>query len=350
MEIEKYIVQLLFEEDCIIVPGFGGFITQYTASEIHPVTHRFIPPRKKIAFNENLAEEQSNLALWISEETAISLENVERSIAEFVNDLKAILGRTGFVEIKEVGRFFYNPEKNLEFEPLLKNNYLEESFGLPEFVFKPIDRNNMKSRPAAKKPARSISQDPDSEKKKKRNLTPLIAILPLVVLLGAGAFVFVNKDNEAMKAKFPFSVLFSQKAEPVASLDSAAIEEEILLQDSLEVESVALEEGGVDNAITNTSAETSSEIVANPEDYEIAVSGNRGNYSVIIGSFGEKKNAEKLKQKLEQEGQPALIIQPAEGSNYYRVSVAEFNKKEAAMQGLETFRQKYGQEAWVMGN
>ena len=54
MKIAKYIADLLFEYECIVIPGFGGLITKEIPAQIHPVQHHFIPPSKEIVFNVHL--------------------------------------------------------------------------------------------------------------------------------------------------------------------------------------------------------------------------------------------------------------------------------------------------------
>jgi len=56
MDIRVHIARLLEEHDCVILPGFGGFIGNYAPARIDPVSHSFIPPAKKILFNINLRQ------------------------------------------------------------------------------------------------------------------------------------------------------------------------------------------------------------------------------------------------------------------------------------------------------
>ena len=53
-KIDKHINELLYNHDCVIVPEFGGFVTNYASAKIHPVQHTFTPPSKNIVFNKNL--------------------------------------------------------------------------------------------------------------------------------------------------------------------------------------------------------------------------------------------------------------------------------------------------------
>ena len=54
MSISKHIIELLYNHDCVIVPGFGAFLTKsIRASHDNDV---FSPPRKSITFNGMLKE------------------------------------------------------------------------------------------------------------------------------------------------------------------------------------------------------------------------------------------------------------------------------------------------------
>ena len=50
MKMETYISELLYRHDCVILPGLGGFITNYRSAQIHPVSHTLRPPSKSISF------------------------------------------------------------------------------------------------------------------------------------------------------------------------------------------------------------------------------------------------------------------------------------------------------------
>ena len=54
MDITAFIRELLFGHDCVIVPGFGGFIGNYTPASIDKSSGTFYPPVKQISFNRNL--------------------------------------------------------------------------------------------------------------------------------------------------------------------------------------------------------------------------------------------------------------------------------------------------------
>ena len=59
---------------------------------------------------------------------------------KFVQGIRAVLEKDGVFHLNEIGFFSYNTEKRLQFKSTTTTNFLEESFGLPDLYFKPIER------------------------------------------------------------------------------------------------------------------------------------------------------------------------------------------------------------------
>jgi hypothetical protein len=72
MNLDKFISDLLYRYDCVIVPGFGGFIANRVSAKNISSQHKFIPPTKEIAFNSNLNQNDGLLANYIKRSNNIS--------------------------------------------------------------------------------------------------------------------------------------------------------------------------------------------------------------------------------------------------------------------------------------
>ena len=55
IELSRHIEALLLTHDCVIVPGLGGFVTQYVPAYYVEEENLFIPPHRTIAFNAGLS-------------------------------------------------------------------------------------------------------------------------------------------------------------------------------------------------------------------------------------------------------------------------------------------------------
>lgn len=69
-------------------------------------------------------------------------------------------------------------------------------------------------------------------------------------------------------------------------------------------------------------------------------------YSVVVGSFGVKANAEGLQQRLQNAGYSAQVAFNS-GNNMYRVVAATFDSKAAAVQNRNQLRATYA-DAWLL--
>ena len=84
MDVTAFIRELLFGHDCVIVPGFGGFIGNYTPARIDKNTGTFYPPVKQISFNRNLNHNDGLLVGRISVSAEINYGDARNLVEEFV--------------------------------------------------------------------------------------------------------------------------------------------------------------------------------------------------------------------------------------------------------------------------
>ena len=88
MDVTAIIRELLFGHDCVIVPGFGGFIGNYAPARIDRSTDTFYPPVKKISFNRNLNHNDGLLVGRISDCEKINYGDARNLVEEFVTGLR----------------------------------------------------------------------------------------------------------------------------------------------------------------------------------------------------------------------------------------------------------------------
>ena len=54
IELAQHIEALLLENDCVIVPNFGGFVAHYAPATYVKEENLFLPPTRTIGFNPQL--------------------------------------------------------------------------------------------------------------------------------------------------------------------------------------------------------------------------------------------------------------------------------------------------------
>lgn len=88
IELAQHIEVLLLENDCVIVPGFGGFIAHYAPAMRVAEENIFLPPTRVIGFNPQLRLNdgvlvQSYMAVYDTN-FSDATKMVEREVAELI--------------------------------------------------------------------------------------------------------------------------------------------------------------------------------------------------------------------------------------------------------------------------
>jgi len=135
-----YISDLLYRYECVILPGFGAFLTRRQPATINALNNSFYPPKKIVSFNSQLQNNDGLLANYMASVEHISYTDAVAKIQRYVLKIRNELSKSQRVKISGVGEFFNSIENILQFEPSGDVNYLTESFGLSSFVSPTINR------------------------------------------------------------------------------------------------------------------------------------------------------------------------------------------------------------------
>lgn len=367
MEISRNIGELLHEHDCVIIPGFGGFVCNYLPAQIHPGQHSFHPPSKKILFNKELKTNDGLLTSHIAIKNGISFETALQLIEEEAVNLSLRIESGERVSLEKIGTLYLDSDANIQFEQDNAINYLNDSFGLSSFISPPIQRNI--HRPARKtEPAYT---DRKLHPKKKNNLrTAAYWSSGLAATFLLFALVMVNFDslNSFVKNETGFLPSYSSNTEtPVQLAENTdpvwlPVQNIIIPKTQIEqptgLSNVSNEkEENISNneAINEENAVPQPEAVS-PETAAVAeavkptvtpeISSQRM-YHLIAGSFEKTENANVLIAEFASDGYDPKIIGQAD-NGYYRVSIAAFIRKEEALTELEKVRTKYNPNIWLL--
>jgi hypothetical protein len=142
MKIEKYISGLLYRYQCVSIPGFGAFLSEWQSAQIAEGHNSFVPPRKVISFNANIKTNDGLLANHIALQEKISYESALAKIQTQVVFWLEKLQNKEVLTLENIGEVFSNSENNLVFKPNTSVNYLTDSFGLSGFNSPEIIREN----------------------------------------------------------------------------------------------------------------------------------------------------------------------------------------------------------------
>jgi len=306
MQLDQYISDLLYRYECVIVPGFGAFLTQYQPAIIHGSTQAFYPPKKKLSFNAQLTDTDGLLANYIATKEMIPHEDANTKIASYVRFLFDSLHKGTSVDFKNIGSFQMSEENTLQFEPSYHLNYLTTSFGLSSFTSSKIAQKVYGEEVEFIEEEAPIASTP--ERKTSYGWMKYAAIT--IVGLGIVSYVGLNHLKNIKEHNY-------------------AAEQEAKTQ--------------VDNQIQQATF-----VIENPlPAITLDLIKPKGNYHIVAGAFRVKENAQKRIQQLQNKGYDKSRLIGVNKFGLYQVVYGSYSNAQEALVVLHNVRKEDNKTAWL---
>lgn len=294
MKLSLYISDLLFEYDCVTVPGFGSFLGNYKPAQFDLSEEKFTPPSKQLSFNSQIQENDGLLAKHISKKLNITYDEAVKKIHQKVIGW-TIQIKSETIVLKNLGEIFLSNEDKIVFSPDNSVNHLKDSFGLS-----PVFARQIKTERALKIPT-SNNLKPLSSLYKKAAIWALL-------IIGLGSAIYTNQRTVFMDKQ----VAYEQESR----------------KQTIEMAQKAVFNLGKLPTLT------------------INVKMKQKKYYIIAGAFRISQNAENLTARLKRKGYDASILGLNEkGLN--PVSFSSFNNRTDAVTQLRIIQRKENKDAWI---
>ena len=348
--VQNHIKELLFEQDCVVIPDFGGFVTNFDCAKIISNKRFMAPPQKWLAFNVLLKNDDGLLSNYIAKEEDISLLQANLKVKTFVEDTRRYLRIDKKYTIDGLGTFSQNEEDKIQFQPKPTNNFYSESFGMENIILKKPDsfQNELQvvMKPTVvsnstiqqvfaidnREPMAEVLEDEVAYNYQRRRFSQ---VLPYVfgifgsIILVSAIYLYDNqKDN--LSSLNPF-----QTQTVVQSGINTIVREEVALA------SPKTPNDFVVKPIVETKAKP-------VEAVESTIIESKNRFFIITGSFGSNKNAKKLLNTLKNKGfENAEIIYPKRNEKLIKVSAGGFRNELDANQEAQKVAQSINQAIWI---
>ena len=135
INVEEIIGNLLLRHNCVIIPGFGGFVAKQISARIDYKSGVLSPPSKSLLFNRQLINNDGLLISELALQDDISYNEATDKINQLVASWNAELSAGNRVSIDRVGFLFFDQERNICFEQDRYFNLLLSSYGLGNIHF-----------------------------------------------------------------------------------------------------------------------------------------------------------------------------------------------------------------------
>ncbi len=337
MDISPYISSLLLDYDCVIVPGFGGFVCNYKPADIHPVKHTISPPSKAISFNTHLQHNDGLLVHFIAEKKSVSVETATAWVNEWVQATKIFLRQQEEVSIPEVGVFKNDIENTLQFYPDVQVNYLKSSFGLRTIVVPPVIRAGKEISFTEK-----FSQETKHTAAPRRTWKVAAMLLMFVMLAVLAQWMYSGKQIQSLN--------LNQASVYNTICSVLGVQDPVIYPIPMEGEETTDADTIADESVMTESLPDSEETIIPPvnsvvseETYE----SSEPTYYIIVGAFREEKNIEAARQRLQQRFPDSSIL-IEKGERLTRFGYSAGHTYREALDQLRTAREQDDSTYWLL--
>ena len=373
IELAQHIEVLLLENDCVIVPGLGGFVAHYTPAMRVAEENTFLPPTRIIGFNPQLKMNDGLLVQSYMAVYGTDFSDATRIVDKSVKELLSLLHENGKADLPNIGELRYNIHDAYDFVPYDNKITTPYLYGLDSF--------EMRELAVLRKPyeSKTIPFAPVVREEKKRKyeirinpsyLTNAVAMIAIVALFFFFSAPIENTEVvEENYAKLLPDELFEKIEKQSLAITPIIVKQNTPTRKSANkqkgtqkkvVAPVAVREvkvGKTPAVSTEAQAktETSKAVVTSetpkqnvqPVAAKQSVATPKRPYHIIIASVGTEQDAEAMAAQLVAKG--FSTAKAIVGDGKMRVSIESCGTEVEAYQALARIRQnEMYKNAWVL--
>ncbi|NOR73863.1 MAG: hypothetical protein GQ525_01760 [Draconibacterium sp.] len=346
MKIGKYIHELLLENEIVIIPGFGAFVSIYKPAEVDEDSNEFKPPSKEVSFNRQIRNNDGLLVGSVATGEGVSHFDALKKIEVERENIIYQLDIGEKVILEETGELFVNDKSEIQFLPFINDNLLLDSFGLESVALEDlvekdtnvvivqdlIEPEKEKQEPveiiekdiSESKPIPVQNYEQEKEEKKKRSWLWLLLMLVPIIFVGI-YLISQNKKEENRAIKIVEKPVPLIEENPILKPDSIIIDTTFVSPQDLDL-TEKTDTVSVETAVPNTA-----------------------NYFLVGGSFKEEKNADNYLIELKNKGFKPFKLEKR--GNFYIVGIGAYDtQKEAFVAKRKFTKENKGSGVWAMEN
>jgi nucleoid DNA-binding protein len=231
----SHIEFLLHDYNCVIIPGFGGFVLNTISPQKNGIAE-FQAPACELAFNRDLTHNDGLLAQSYMKNSSMTFESVMQKIEQDVHSLKQQLRERRHVDMGKLGSFDMHGDRRFVYTP---GTFVRPVlFGLTSVALKPL----IQMTPSV--PARQVADRRQWRRNAVTAVAGMVAVALLMFILPVSDSA-VSRQSAGIGWMQPKAPQQWKAEEPAIAVPDAEIIAEIIdvpAADAVVVEAAAEEE------------------------------------------------------------------------------------------------------------
>lgn len=183
-ELVRHIERLLLNNDCVVVPQLGGFVTSNVSAKYIVDEELFLPPMRSIVFNEKLKADDNLLLNSYMSVYACDERVARKKIGMQICEIQQELWETGTCDLGSIGVLNLDEYNQLQFSPCQAGVVCPVYYGFDALEIK--TKQHVESKTEERKTQKVISSDESNQeitiRLKKSWLQNAVAVAAMIIM------------------------------------------------------------------------------------------------------------------------------------------------------------------------
>lgn len=363
-DLAKHIEALLVDNDCVIVPGVGGFIIHYTPAVWIKENETFLPPTRMTGFNSRLKVNDGLLVQSYMTTHHTDFSKATKLMEKDVDELISALHAEGKIVLENIGQLKLSIRDMLEFTPCTASLCTPALYGWGRLGIQKLKAET----PFAAQPSsvhQVVKKDKEKSPAKVRINAPfwsnVAAVISIIILCLALSIPVEN--TEVIKGNYAQLLpteAFRQMGQQSLTITPLAVQEAKVTK--VEVPKPEVKKAEVEKVdIKSIEVKKTTLPKAEPKKVEVektktaekksarrsATTTSPLIYHIIIASVGTAQDARNMAQTLTEQG--FKNAQAIIGDGKMRVCIDSYASEAEAYRALNRYREnEVYKNAWVL--
>lgn len=371
-ELSRHIETLLLENDCVIVPGLGGFIAHNKPAEFKESANIFCPPLRTIGFNPQLTINDGLLVQAYMQAYDTDFPDASRKIENTVSQIKETLYKNGQAELDNIGTLYYTMAGVYGFEPYYNAFFSPDLYGLGNFSISPLSALSTSERHEDVTDIRIETKSPlninSAKKDKKLHMAKRVAEHAVGIAAAILLFFILSVpventylDNASYASLGAETMLDAIRSKSVAvstpvseKSETAKVQQKKLTGNNVNtLRPVAVKNVKVEKPAASVAKESKITSVTEKKETKSSEKSNKAvkkddkGLFIIVSSLQTMADAEKELEKFKKQGYSEASILTSD--NRFRIALYRYNDKSQAYGKINELRkEEQFKSAWLL--
>lgn len=371
-ELSRHIETLLLENDCVIVPGLGGFIAHNKPAEFKESANIFCPPLRTIGFNPQLTINDGLLVQAYMQAYDTDFPDASRKIENTVSQIKETLYKNGQAELDNIGTLYYTMAGVYGFEPYYNAFFSPYLYGLGNFSISPLSALSTSERHEDVTDIRIETKSPlninSAKKDKKLHMAKRVAEHAVGIAAAILLFFILSVpventylDNASYASLGAETMLDAIRSKSVAvstpvseKSETAKVQQKKLTGNNVNtLRPVAVKNVKVEKPAASVAKESKITSVTEKKETKSSEKSNKAvkkddkGLFIIVSSLQTMADAEKELEKFKKQGYSEASILTSD--NRFRIALYRYNDKSQAYGKINELRkEEQFKSAWLL--